>query len=157
MQYPFLRTSFFVGWSTPFAKTMFWLKGVIYMKIMYKFADGTITEVEVSEDIGKEIISSRQEEENLARKNRRHCLSLDYIDFEGEAYGICDTYDFLEDDELRKKVYKAFNTLTDVQKRRLLMLAKGMSIREIAKQENVHHRAVEDSINSAKKKFLKNF
>ncbi len=127
------------------------------MKINYVFADGTTTEVDVSEDVGEEIISLRREEENLARKNRRHCLSMDSIDFEGDDYGICDTYDFLEDNELREKVCRAFNTLTDVQKRRLLMLARGMSIREIAKQENVHHRAVEDSINSAKKKFLKNF
>ena len=126
------------------------------MKIMYKFADGATTEVEVSEDIGKEIISSRQEEENLARKNRRHCLSLDYIDFEGEAYGICDTYDFLEDDELREKVREAFNTLTDVQKRRLLMLAKGYSLHKIAQFEGVDFKAVWKSIEAAKNKF-KNF
>ena len=127
------------------------------MKIMYKFADGATTEVEVSEDIGKEIISSRREEENLSRKNRRHCLSLDYIDFEGEDYGICDTYDFLEDDELREKVREAFNTLTDVQKRRLLMLSKGMSLRTIAKSENTSFQSVDESIKAAKKKFLKNF
>ena len=40
---------------------MFLLKGEIFMKIMYKFADGATTEVEVSEDIGKEIISLRRE------------------------------------------------------------------------------------------------
>ncbi len=37
------------------------------------------------------------------------------------------------------------------------MLADGFSIREIARQENVQHRAVVKSIESAKKIFKKNF
>ena len=127
------------------------------MKINYVFADGTTTEVDVSEDVGEEIISLRREEENLARKNRRHCLSMDLIDFEGEDYGICDTYDFLEDNELREKIYRAFNTLTDVQKRRLLILARGMSLRYIASHENTSFQSIDESIKAAKKKFLKNF
>ncbi len=33
-------------------------------KIIYKFADGTISEVEVEEEVGQAIIISRREEEN---------------------------------------------------------------------------------------------
>lgn len=56
------------------------------MKIKYEFIDGTITEVEVEESIGAVIIESRRKEDNLARKERYHCYSLDAAQFEGEEY-----------------------------------------------------------------------
>ena len=40
------------------------------MKIQWKFADGTTSEVEVNEEIGNYITASRREESNLARKER---------------------------------------------------------------------------------------
>lgn len=78
--------------------------------------------------------------------------------YEGEEFGYYDTYPFLEtDNELTEKINYAFSQLTEVQKRRLLMLASGMSIREIAQNEKVHHSTVEDSIKLALKKFKKFF
>ena len=56
------------------------------MKIRYEFANGEVTEVEVSEEVGAVIVESRREEENLARKNRYHCYSLDDVDYEGLEY-----------------------------------------------------------------------
>ena len=53
------------------------------MKIKYEFVDGKISEVEVTEEIGSVIIESRRLEDNLARKERYHCYSLDAVDFEG--------------------------------------------------------------------------
>jgi hypothetical protein len=50
------------------------------MKIQWKFADGTTSEVEVNKEIGSYITASRREESNLARKERYHCYSLDAID-----------------------------------------------------------------------------
>ena len=47
------------------------------MKIKYEFADGTVSEVEVEESIGAVIIEDRRLEDNLARKERYHCHSLD--------------------------------------------------------------------------------
>ena len=47
------------------------------MKIKYQFADGTTSEVEVSEEIGAFITASRREESNGDRKQRYHCISLD--------------------------------------------------------------------------------
>jgi DNA-binding NarL/FixJ family response regulator len=44
-----------------------------------------------------------------------------------------------------------------VQQKRLLMLADGLSLREIARVEGVDHRAVRESIDSAKKKIKKVF
>ena len=53
------------------------------MKIRYEFADGTVSEVEVEESIGAVIIESRRKEDNLARKERYHCYSMDAVQFEG--------------------------------------------------------------------------
>ena len=50
------------------------------MKIKYEFADGTVSEVEVEESIGAVIIEDRRLEDNLARKERYHCHSLDAVE-----------------------------------------------------------------------------
>jgi len=126
------------------------------MKIKYEFADGTKTEVEVTEEVGAVIIDSRKAEHAQDEKQRYHCYSLDAIDFEGLEYAAKDSAeDFPE--ELRERVRNAYSKLTDIQKKRILLLSKGLSVREIADLENVHHRAIEDSIQQARKKFLKFF
>lgn len=55
----------------------------------------------------------------------------------------------------------ALNTLTQTQRRRLLMAyIKGLSAREIARLEGANHKSVLESLNAAKrkiKKFLKDF
>lgn len=76
------------------------------MKIKYEFADGTVSEVEVEESIGAVIIEDRRLEDNLARKERYHCHSLDAVEFEGMEYGTEETpetlLDAMEDD---RRVY----------------------------------------------------
>lgn len=129
------------------------------MKITYKFADNTVSEVEVSEEVGTLIMDSRRKEENAARKERYHCWSLDAIDYEGAEYGIPDFTDALFDDSAERDalVRAAFSRLSDVQHRRLLMLASGLSLREIARREGKDIKTVRESIDGARKKFLKNF
>ena len=129
------------------------------MKIKYEFDNGEITEVEVSEEIGAVIINSRREEESAERKHRRHCYSLDAIEYEGKEYGVSDFTEEMFDDSKEQNVHvrKAFSRLSEVQQRRLLMLAGGMSMHEIAKKEGVNYRAVFDSIQAARQKFLKFF
>jgi len=53
------------------------------------------------------------------------------------------------------KLYAAFDKLTDIQKQRLLMLANGMSVREIARREGKDHKTVLESIEAARKKIKK--
>lgn len=128
------------------------------MKIKYEFVDKTSVEIEVNEEIGNVIIDSRRKEDNLDRKERRHCYSYDAIEYEGEEYGKEDYYECMDESiEENARVRAAFDTLTEVQKRRLLMLANGLSMREIARREGIKHHAVMESIEGAKKKFLKNF
>lgn len=128
------------------------------MKIKYEFIDGTVSEVEVSEEIGEVIVESRRLEENLARKERYHCYSLDAAVYEGSEYGTKKT----PETELEQKldaehIARVLDRLSETQRRRLLKYADGMSMREIARQEKVQHRAVVKSIEGARKIFRKNF
>ncbi len=123
----------------------------------YKFADNTTSEVEVSEEIGTIIMDSRRKEESLERKERRHCYSLDAITYEGEEYGTTEQMEKLFDDsdDRDAEVREAFSHLTEVQQRRLLMLSDGLSVREISRREGKDFKSVYDSIEGARKKFLK--
>jgi len=128
------------------------------MKIQWKFTDGTTSEVEVNEEIGNYITASRREESNLDRKERYHSYSLDAIDYEGLEYATDTTPETeMSSKEDAARVNAALNKLSETQQRRLLMLADGLSIREIARREGVDHRAIRESIEAARKKFKKNF
>lgn len=128
------------------------------MKIKYEFADGTVSEVEVEESIGEVIIEDRRQEDNLARKERYHCYSLDAAQFEGSEYGTEETPEVqMEREQDTERIAHALDGLSEVQRRRLLMLADGKSMREIAREEKVQHRAVVKSIEGAKKTFRRNF
>ncbi len=96
------------------------------MIIKYKFADGTVTEVEVSDEIGAVITASRRAEHALKERNRYHCYSLDAILYEGNEYGECDKY-AVEDDsaERTERVRETFSHLTETQQRRLRLYADG--------------------------------
>ena len=129
------------------------------MKIKYAFNNGEIKEVEVSEEIGAVIEESRRKEAAIAKKEQRHCYSLDAVTYEGVEFGEPDfTASMFDGSEERSAhIREAFSHLTETQQRRILMLAAGMSIREIAARENIHHSSIEESINQARKKFLKFF
>ncbi len=128
------------------------------MKIRYEFADGTVSEVEVEESIGAVIIESRREEDNLARKERYHCYSMDAAQFEGTEYADSETLETQMEREMdAERIAHALDGLSEVQRRRLLGFAEGKSMREIAREEKVQHRAVVKSIEGARKIFKKNF
>lgn len=126
------------------------------MKITYTFADGTVSEVEVSDDIGTVITDSRREESNLDRKEHGHCLSYEAFDYEGAEFGTPDFAEKLSDDT-DERVREALRHLTETQRRRLLMLAEGMSIREIERREKKDFKSVYESIEAAKSRFKKFF
>ena len=128
------------------------------MKIRYEFVDGEISEVEVAEEIGSVIVESRRLEDNLSRKERYHCYSLDAVDFEGNEYADRDTPESLLEQMVDKRHIKGLlERMSEVQRRRLLLYAQGKSLREIARLEGVDHKAVKKSIEAAKKYFIKNF
>ena len=128
------------------------------MKIKYKFVDGTVAEVEVDESIGTVIKESRRLEGNLARKESYHCYSLEAIQYEGAEYSDGETPETKMERELdTERIAQALDGLSEVQRRRLLMLAEGKSVNEIARKEGVHHSVISETISAARKKFKKFF
>lgn len=128
------------------------------MKIRYEFADGTVSEVEVSEEIGGMIVDSRRQEDNLDRKERYHRYSLDAAEFEGSDYSTEETPETALLLQLEnQRIAKLLSELPEVQRRRLLLYAEGKSLREIARMESVDHKAVKKSVEAAKRYFIKNF
>lgn len=129
------------------------------MLIKYKFATGEVTEVEVSDEIGAVITASRRAEHALEERNRYHCYSLDAIEYEGMEYADPNTpASSFERTERDKLLYSALKTLTETQRRRLLMRAEGLSYREIARQEGVSdHKKIQKSVEAAREKIKKFF
>ena len=124
------------------------------MEIKYKFANGDVSLVEVSDEIGEMIIQSRRVEENGERKQRYHCYSLDGLDYEGEAFACSDTPDdalIEKEGEAWIETFKA--TLTEVQRRRLELRLYGLKLKQIAREEGVDFRAVKDTFSQIQKKF----
>lgn len=129
------------------------------MIIEYEFANGEKTEVEVDASIGAVIIDSRRKEASGDRKYRRHNWSLDAITYEGIEFGTEDFTKtmFSDEEDQRQKVRDAFSYLTPTQQRRMKMLADGLSIREIARREDKDFKTIHESIEAARKKFMKHF
>lgn len=125
------------------------------MVITYEFVDGTKSEVEVSEELGNFIVEDRRREASAERKHRRHTLSTDALLYEGLEYGCTDNYEGEEENYLRKPVQEGLDKLTAVQKRRLFMYRKGMTLQQIAAVEGVKFQAIHQSINEVRKVFEK--
>lgn len=128
------------------------------MKINYTFTNGETSEVEVTEEIGNMILDSRRQESNQERRERYHCYSLEAAVYEGKDYADEETP---ETELLRhlenQRMAEVLDKLSDTQRRRLLMLAQGLSVREIARREGKDIKTVRESIEGARKKFLKLF
>ena len=126
--------------------------------IIYKFVDGTMNTVEVTEDIyliHLELL--QQEKRNHWRETRRH-TSLYYftdmgIDFEDKRI---DLFAEIVRKENAERVHKALLTLSD--KRRDLVRKfyyEEMTMRQIASQESVSHTAISQRMKTIRKRLQK--
>ena len=129
------------------------------MKIKYEFADGTISEVEVSTEIGSVIIESRKAEHAADERERYHReFSMDAAEYEGVDWAeTIGPEDIAIAAAANKELRQMMRLLTPVQRRRLLAYANGLSYREIARREGVDIKTVRESIEGARKKLLKFF
>ena len=130
-----------------------------YMQIIiYKFVDGTMNTVEVTEDIyliHLELL--QQEKRNHWRETRRH-TSLYYftdmgIDFEDKRI---DLFAEIVRKENAERVHKALLTLSD--KRRDLVRKfyyEEMTMRQIASQESVSNTAISQRMKTIRKRLQK--
>ncbi|GEM_PF-569744 len=136
--------------------------GDYIMTIKYKFADGTVSVVEVEDKLGQFILKSRKDEENLSRKERYHSFSIEGCLYEGIELSTDESPEKIlqrEIDKMRleERFDEAVNSLSQTQRRRLTLLVKGLSMRDIGCLEGVSSHSVAKSIWGARKIFLKFF
>ena len=124
------------------------------MKKVYVFATGERVTAEISEEWAAVLAEMDRAEHANNEKHRSHRYSLDAVDFEGEEFGIYDAHPFEAEDATAERVRAAFDHLTDIQKRRLVMYSNGMTYREIGEKEDAAAKQVFKSIEQARKKFL---
>ena len=137
------------------------------MKIKYEFVNGDVIEIEAPDEIGEVIKESRKAEHADDERNRLHNFSLEGALYEGREYGYYDSklrrLEYkeaqkarkLKKSQIRRGLAKGYSNLTEVQRRRILMYADDLTVREIAEKEGVDHAAVVRSILAARKKFKK--
>lgn len=128
--------------------------------IKYKFADGTTSEIEVTDELYALHLQLVQEEKrNHWRETRRH-TSLNYlmeigVDFTGTAADPVAAVELREDDE---RIHKAIAALSDKQKRLVqAVFYEGKSLREIARQAGISHQALSKQLATVYKKIKKFF
>ena len=114
-------------------------------KIKYEFADGTTSEIEVTDELyALHLELVQQEKRNHWKETRRH-ISLNYltengIDFEDKAADSLSAYLRREDDE---RIHNAITTLLPEQQALIKKIFyEGKTITEIAKAENVGKSAI---------------
>ncbi len=114
-------------------------------KIKYTFADGTTSEIEVTDELyALHLELVQQEKRNHWKETRRH-ISLNYltengIDFEDKAADSLSAYLRREDDE---RIHNAITKLLPEQQALIKKIFyEGKTITEIAKAENVGKSAI---------------
>lgn len=127
-------------------------------KIKYTFADGTTSEIEVTDEFYALHLQLVQEEKrNHWRETRRH-TSLNYlmeigVDFIDNAADLLTAYIQREDDE---RIHKAIAALSDKQRALLdKVFNQNMSLREIARQTGISHQALSKQLATIYKKLKK--
>lgn len=129
------------------------------LKIKYTFADGTTSEIEVSDELYALHLQMLQEEKrNHWRETRRH-TSLNYlmelgVDFIDTAADLLTAVELRENDE---RIHKAIAALSERQRELAQkVFFEGTTLTEIAKQKGVSQSAISQQLATVIKK-LKNF
>lgn len=127
------------------------------MKIKYTFANGDVTEVEVSEEIGAVVLDlDRQEYNANHRETRRHC-SLEVFDLDGNLIPSKENveWDFIKKEE-STKLHDAISQLNSRQQKLIKAIyLEGRKVTELALEEGVHWTAITHAVERALKKLEK--
>lgn len=124
----------------------------------YEFVTGESVNITVSAEIAEVIYDSRRMERASNERSRYHtAFSLDYEGTNLISEKTPD--DLIEELEDREHLLDCLAHLSENQRQRILMLAQGMSITEIARVQHADRTTVRESIQAArkKKKFKKYF
>ena len=127
-------------------------------KIKYTFADGTTSEIEVTDELyALHLELVQQEKRNHWRETRRH-ISLYYllengVDFTDNA---ADSFAAVELRENEERIHNAINQLTDKQRELAQkVFFEGMTLTDIAKEKGVSQPAITQQLATVIKKLKK--
>lgn len=132
-----------------------------YVAITYKTADGEQICVEVSTEVKELLEQSDRQIRTQWRQDRRHLDHAGYVDGLSDA-AIMHPQENVTDLLMKKERYEqlraALNTLSEVQRRRLLLhYVAHKTYRQIAKLEGIHQATVGRSIQRALRKLQQHF
>ena len=97
--------------------------------------------------------------QNAERRERYHTpYHLEALDYESGSVAYHDTPErIVIRKEEAEHIRATLSLLTETQRRRLLMLDEGMTLREIADADGTAVSSVKESLDAARKKFRENF
>jgi len=127
------------------------------MKINYKNADGTIIELEVSEEVGTFYLESIEAEKKNDRKNSRRDrhTQLSTFEYEDIRY-FSDGTDLFADLIESEFIGHAMSCLNERQQFLIRMcLLEGWSYTDLAAAEGKDESAIRHAVDRAKKKLIK--
>lgn len=127
------------------------------MKVLYQFANGEISEIEVSEELGELLLDlDRQEYNNDHSETRRH-VSLDGMDYEGELFAAdSDTAEQAALNMELETLRRAMGALSPRQRDLVRkVFFEGRSIASIAREEKVDESSVRERLRRIYKKVKK--
>ena len=131
------------------------------MKIKLRDYNGRITqEVEVDEDFGTLYLAMEAKEHTEDRKYRYHCpTSLESMDYEGEWFASKGETpaEYTERIEFEERLPGFMATLTETQRRRLVLLGEGLTERQVAEREKVSLASVQETRRQLKAKYVSFF
>ena len=128
------------------------------MKIRYEFATGEVSEIEVSEELGRAIEEMTHQAALRDRAETRRHVSLDKLLVLGaQISGDEDSVETLAEQALdRAALLRAMETLEPQQRELLLKVYfKGCSISSIAAEENVWPNAIQTRLERERKNIRK--
>lgn len=135
------------------------------MVVKYRDQDGMNIKVNLPDDTQRDLLEevlnflesdSKNYHALLERERYHRMASIDAMPFENQDIANHMTPEsILIRKETSKEVEGWLDTLTETQRRRMLLLMDGMSLRQIAQIEHVDFSSVAESLNSARKKIKK--
>ena len=126
--------------------------------IQYKFNDGTISEINVTDELYALHLELLQEEKRNHWKETRRHISLDYLMEQGADFadGDGDPLSALIEKTDDEKLKTALSFLSDKQRALIeKVFYNDLSLREIARQTDVSHQALSQQLATIYKKLKK--
>ena len=116
--------------------------------IRYEFATGEIVQVEVTDEIAEFICESRRMEHANNERTRYHAaFSMDSDDYRcAQLISTKTPDDHIIELEERQHLFASMESLSEMQRKRVLLMADGRSIAEIARLQRTAYNSVKCSI-----------